>query len=249
MKRILAIAVLTLLASVSALAQSAEKKPDAAMPTTDQILDKFVQASGGKAAIEKITSRTQKGTFDLPAMGASGTVEIYEKAPNKTVAIIDITGFGVIREGFNGTVAWAEDPQQGLREKTGAELAAAKLDSVFHRPLKLKELFPKMTLKGKEKVGEREAYLIEATPAEGSMEKWYFDTQTGLLIRSDSERESPMGKMPVETYLEDYRDVDGVKLPHTIRQSTPAFAVSIKISEVKQNVEIEDAKFNKPAAK
>ena len=101
--------------------------------------------------------------------------------------------------------------------------------------------------KGKQKVGDREAYVIVATPAAGSPEKWYFDTQTGLLIRTDSERESPEGKVPVEAYLEDYKEIDGVKLPFTLRQVLPAFSIIIKISEVKHNVPIEDSKFDKPS--
>ena len=253
MKRIMTVIVLSLALAVAAYAQEAKPKADAkpaeGMPTADQIIEKYVQALGGKAAIEKINSRTTKASFDIPAMGAGGTVEAYEKAPNKNVAIITIPGFGVIREGFDGKVAWAEDPTTGLREKSGLELADAKLEAEFYKPIRLKQLFPTMTVKGKEKVGEREAYVVEGKPAEGSVEKWYFDTQTGLLIRQDAERETPQGKMPTEVYMDDYREVDGVKIPHAIRQTTPMFTINIKNEEVKHNVPVEDAKFNKPAAK
>ena len=227
----------------------ADAKPADGMPTADQIIEKYVQALGGKAAIEKHNSRTSKASFEIAAMGANGSVEIYEKAPNKTIAIITIPGYGVIREAYDGKVAWAEDPTTGIREKSGIELNDAKLEAEFYRPLKLKQLFPTMTVKGKEKVGEREAYVIEAKPTEGSPEKWYFDTQTGLLIRQDAERESPQGKVPTEAYLEDYREVDGVKIPHTTRVSNPSFVINIKTEEIKHNVPVEDAKFAKPAAK
>jgi zinc protease len=256
MKRTLMLIFATLLVAATASAQppqGAQKpadapKADASMPTVDQILDKYVQALGGKAAIEKLTSRMSKGSFDIPAMGASGTAEIYEKAPNKTLAIITIPGFGVIQEGFNGATAWTQDPQSGLREKTGQELADAKLDADFHKPIRIKQLYPKLELKGKEKFGAGEAYIVMATPAEGSVEKWYFDTQSGLLVRADSERESPMGKVPIETYMENYKDVDGVKMAHTVRITNPSFSINITIQEVKQNIPIEDTKFNKPAA-
>jgi len=258
MKRIMTVIFLSLAMGVAAFAQEAKPKAEAkpaeakqadAMPSADQIIEKYVQAMGGKAAIEKLNSRTTKASFEIPAMGASGTVEGYEKAPNKTLAIITIPGFGVIREGFDGKVAWAEDPTSGMREKSGLELTDVKLEAEFHRPIKLKQLFPTMTVKGKEKVGEKEAYVIEAKPAEGSMEKWYFDTQTGLMIRQDAERETPQGKMPTETYLEDYKEVDGVKIPHSVRLTNPMFTISIKTEEIKHNVPVDDAKFVKPAAK
>ncbi len=236
------------------LAQEEPKKAEAAaqpakesvsLPALDQVLDKFIESSGGKAAMEKITSRYVKGTFDIPAMGASGTVEIYAKAPNKSYTVIDVPGFGTIQQGYDGTVAWEDNPMTGARDLTGAELAARKRDVDFYRELRLKQLYPQMAVKGKEKVGEREAYVVEATPPEGKPERMFFDVENGLLIRADAERESPQGTALVETYLEDYRDLDGIKTPFTMRQVNPMFSMTIKFNEVKNNVEIEDSKFSR----
>jgi zinc protease len=225
----------------------ADAKPAAALPTADQILDKFVQAIGGKAAVEKVTSRVSKGTFEIPAMGAGGPIEMYAKAPNKNLVIINIPGFGTVQQGYNGAVAWAQEPTSGLRELSGGELVSAKREAEFYADIKFKEMYPKMTVKGKDKVGDKEVYVIEATPSEGSPAQLYFDTQTGLLLRSDREAETPQGKMHVETYLEDYREVDGIKMPFTVKQVTPAISFTIKVEEVKHNVPVEDTKFNKPS--
>ena len=224
------------------------KAPDAKLPTADQIVDKFVQAIGGKAAYEKLTSRQEKGTFELAAMGVSAPFESYSKAPNKTVFTIDITGFGAVQQGYNGTVGWSSDPQTGLREMTGRELAQIKLGSNFYRDVRLKELYPKMTVKGVEKVGDRDAYVVEATSADGVTEMMAFDTQTGLLLRTEVDTESPQGKAHVISLASDYREVDGVKIPFTLVQKTPQFEFTIKLNAVKHNVAIDDAKFNKPAA-
>ena len=78
------------------------------------------------------------------------------------------------------------------------------------------------------------------------MEKWYFDADSGLLVRVDIERENPQGKVPVEVYLDDYREVDGVKLPFSLRQVTPAFSVNLTAEEIKHGVSVDDAKFKKP---
>lgn len=257
MKRTLMITSLCVIATLTAFAQGTPQKPDTkapgaakadAMPSVDQILDKYVQALGGKAAIEKLTSTVVTGTFELPAMSMSGPLEIYSKAPNKNATIIDLSGFGLIKSGFNGTIGWSQDPQSGLRELTGAELADARRDAEFYREIKLKQLYPKMTLVGKEKVGERDVYVIEATPADGKPEKMYFDAQTGLLLRLDADRESPQGAAHIETYFEDYKETGGVKTPFTIKIVRPEISFTLKTTEVKQNVPIDDAKFNKPAA-
>ncbi len=257
MKKTLIVILLVALATISAFAQEAkqdtgmkqagaQKATDTA-PTVDQILNKYVEALGGKAAIEKYTSRVTKGSFEIAAYGASGTVEIYEKAPDKNLAVIDVSGYGTIQEGYDGKTAWAQDPQSGLREKEGEELASTKIDSQLFKNLRLKELYPKMEFKGKEKFGEREVYIVEATPEGASPEKWYFDTQTGLLVRADSVRITPQGTANIHAYMSDYRDVDGIKIPFSMKQSTPSFDIDIKVEEVKHNVPIDDAKFTKPS--
>ena len=251
MKRTLTSLILSSCIAVAAFAQAGPPKASdtmTALPSTDQILDKYVQALGGKAALEKITSTASKGTFEIAAVGASGSAEIWEKAPNKTALRLDIPGFGLVLDGFNGTVGWSQDPQSGLREKTGVELAAARRDADFYKPLKLKLLFPKITVKGKEKLGDKDAYVLVATPAEGAPETWYFDAESGLLARLDLDRETPQGKMAVQVFQEDYKDVGGIKVPHTVRQVTSAFTIVIKLDDVKQNVAVDDTKFNKPAA-
>jgi zinc protease len=207
-----------------------------------------VQASGGKAAYEKLTSRVEKGTFEIPAMGVGGPIEINSKLPNKNLVTVTFEGMGVYQEGFTGTVGWSLDPSGEIREKSGAELATAKRNADFYGPIHMKERFPKMEVKSKQKVGDKEAYVVVATPTEGSPETLYFDAQTGLIIRQEMDVESPQGKMHADIYLEDYREVDGVKVPFTVKQNSDAISFVIKLTEVKHNVPIEDAKFNKPAS-
>lgn len=254
MKKLVLMLAFALMASLTVVAQEKkadapkpDAKPAAALPSVDEILDKYVKASGGKEAIQKLTSRTSKGTFEIEAMGMSGGFQSFAKAPNKSTTIVEIPGFGTVQDVFDGTKAWDSNPQTGLRELAGEELAAKKRDADFYQTINMKTHYPKMTVKGKEKVGTAEAYLVEATPAEGSPEKLYFDVTTGLLIRTDVERDSGQGKMAVEAYMSDYKMVDGVNIPHTLKQVTPMFSMTIKMTEIKHNVPVEDAKFNKPA--
>jgi hypothetical protein len=263
MKRITLILAFAMLASITSAAQDKPKtdaqktdapaKTEAAakaepLPTIDEILGKYVQAVGGKESIEKITSRAMKGSFNLESLGVSDApFEVVAKAPNKSSMKIDIGGFGVVSRVFDGSAGWSSDPMSGLREMTGAELAQMKRSSDFYQELNFKTHYAKLEVKGKEKVGAYETYLVEATPKEGSVDKFYFDINTGLLVRQDGETEGPQGKVLMETYMDDYKVVDGVKIPHTLKQVNPAMTMVIKITEVKSNVEIEEAKFAKPA--
>lgn len=249
MKRFLYVTTLTLALAGSVFAQQKpEAKPAEATPTVDQVLDKFVQAIGGKAAVEKLNSRIAKGTFEIPSMGVSGTTEMFAKAPGKNSTVVDMPGFGTFKQAFDGKTGWSQDPMNGLRDMSAMELAAAKIDEDFYRDIRMKELYPKIEIKGKAKVGERDAYLLEAPGPAGSPDKFYFDAQSGLLLKTEGERDSPQGKAMLETFLEDYKEIDGVKLSFTIRINNPAISFTIKLSEVKHNVPVDDSKFVKPAA-
>lgn len=216
------------------------------LPTVDQVLDKYVEALGGKTALEKSTSRVAKGNFELPEMGATGTLTIYAKAPNKTAVVVDVPGFGAVKQGFDGTVAWEDNPQAGLTEKSGAALATAKRDATYQRELQLKSLYKQWEVKGKQKIGDQDCYQLVATPDQGAVETWYFDATTGLLARVDAERESVQGTTMIQASFKDYRDVEGVKMPFRIEQAMPGMTIITKLEEVKQNVEIPDTQFAKP---
>lgn len=233
------------------LAQTATKPGDAAsktIPSVDQILTKYVEASGGRAAWEKLSSRVSKGTVEVPAMNLSGMVEMWEKAPNRLLVAVTVSG-AIFAQGFDGTIGWSEDPQSGLHEQTGAELAETKREADFYHPLNLRKLYSKLAVSGTEKIGDRSAYLVEATPPEGGEpDKIYFDEETGVIDRAVTQHHNPDGTVePFQEDFENYRVVDGVKIPFTIHQSNSQAAFTIEISEVRHNVEIDDAKFSRPA--
>lgn len=237
--------------SVPALGQNlwqqapASAKQDAPLPSLEQILDRYMAAVGGREAIEKVSSRVMKGS----RVGADGVLvpeEVYAKAPDKLLVITSYPRF-VSHTGFNGTQGWAKS-NQGVRALGDEMLAQLKLEAEFYKETRLKEIYSKMAVLGRAMVGEREAYLVEAMPAVGgNPEKLYFDVQTGLLLRKYSESKIVLGRFPTQTDYEDYREVDGVKLPFTIRWAIPGRVWGRKITEVKQNVPLDDAQFNPPA--
>jgi zinc protease len=218
------------------------------LPTVDEILKEYAQASGGQAAFDKLTSRVSTGTFEMDQMAGEAKQEIYAKAPNKVLYVTDSPSFGVVQRGFNGTMGWQDTPQTGLADLTGDQLATLKREADFYAPLHMKALFPKMTVKAKENVNGHDAYIVEAIPVEGHPVTLSFDAASGLLVRAQTVAEGPMGTANIDTTLGDYRDVDGVKLPFLIHSDMGQFAFTIKLTDVKHNVPIDDSKFNKPAA-
>lgn len=160
--------------------------------------------------------------------------------------VYDLSGHLISEYGFNGHVGWNLIPDKGFEELTGPLLVAMRRDAEFYRELKLKELFPKITLNSKDTFSGRQVYIIDATPVDGPPQRMYFDAQTGLLLRRDEEVTIPQGSMQFAIYLEDYKEVDGIKLPFTIRRLSSNGGTTLTVTEVKHNIAIDDAKFNPP---
>lgn len=240
MKRLASIVVVGLVVACAALSAQTP-----ALPTVDQVLEKYLAAMGGQAAFDKITTRVARATIEIPDMGITGSMTMTEKAPNKSLVIVEIAQM-TVREGTDGVVAWDENPQTGLREKAGIELAEFKRGSIFNIETKLKTAYPKMTVTGRDTVSGRPAIVIDAAPDQGSPVKIFFDSETGLILKQAGTRETPEGPITFESFYDDYRTVDGIKQPHTLRQVTSRFTSVIRISEMKHNAPVDDAVFKKP---
>ncbi|MEK6407663.1 MAG: c-type cytochrome [Acidobacteriota bacterium] len=248
------------------------------LPTVDQVLGQYYQAIGGQAAARKITTRVIKLSWLRPKLVNGGTpnaamiargetwaMEIYQKAPNKFLAVITSPN-GIIYQGFNGTTGWVKSPQ-GQRDMNSAELARVARQADPLGDFRLKEQYSQMSVTGREKIDDREVYVVEAQPAGAQppgtqatspttgpapgrrTEKLYFDTQSGLLLRRTVLTATALGLDPEQTDFKDYTDVDGVKLPFTIVVSyldDSHLGTTRKYIEVKHNVPIEDVKFEAP---
>lgn len=229
-KQILAVPLLGLTVTFGTVVHCTQRKatPGATQGTSqtstlsvDQVLDRHVEAAGGMAAARKITSLGMEGTFEWPEHGVKGNSKLYFSPPNKRVSYYDSYESGLFfASGFNGQVSWVNVLGTGITvERNAGRIAEIKRDATFLRDFRLKELYPQRKLKGREKVDEREAYVVEATQMDGNRETLYFDVQTGLLMRRDETSTTSQGeKISAQTYYDDYREVNGIKIPCTITQ-------------------------------
>ncbi len=223
----------------------AEAKENAG-PTADQLLDKYVQTAGGAAAIDKVTSRVMKGTIDFA--GKDLPIDIYSKAPDQRISFTHMPE-GDSVTAFNGHEGWLGTPgRPGVREMHGSELDAASIDADLHLATHLKPMFSEMRVEGSEKVGDREAYVVVGQRAGKPPLRLYFDEQSGLLVRLVRFGDTALGLLPTQIDYADYRDANGVKIPYRWTLARPSGRFTIQVSEVKQNIAVDDAKFVKPAA-
>ncbi|MBA2704041.1 MAG: c-type cytochrome [Blastocatellia bacterium] len=223
-----------------------ETKP--AVPTADQILAKYTEALGGSAAIDKLKTRSMKGDW-VTSSGLTWGYEVYQSGPDKIHVVLNTPKQGVFERGFNGSVGW-EKSIHGLRALEGQELAVLRRYPDLFKDIKLKEQFSRLTFGGKDKIGDREVYVLRGMTTDNRRERLYFDTQTGLLVRRVTSSPTMIGLIPEQIDFEDYRNVDGLMVPFTLRISSvdPNISSTRKFTEIKLNVPIDETKFNKPPA-
>ncbi len=237
-----------LLCAVAAVAQQpAARAHEPEPPSPDAVISKYVEALGGKDALERHTSRVLRGTVEIEGLSVLGTIEIFARAPNLVFAEINLPGVALIRQGYDGAVAWEEGPR-GLRILEGEELAEVRRDAEFHAQLKLRELYPTLRVLRREVVGERSAWLLEAVPENGRPQRMWFDTESGLLLQTQSQRQTPEGPVVLTVTQQDYRSADGIMIPRLIHQRSPQVTLIIRFLQVEHGVSIEDVRFGPPKA-
>jgi photosynthetic reaction center cytochrome c subunit len=217
---------------------------EASGPSADQLFDKYLQAVGGTSAVEGITSRVMKGTITFGDRNIP--IDIFSKDPEKRISFTH-TPDGDSVTAFDGHEGWLGFPGRPAREMHGQELDAAAMDADLHFATHLKAMFGKTQVQGIEKVGDRDAFVVIGRRDEKPPLKMYFDQQSGLLVRLVRYAETPVGLLPTQIDYADYREADGVKVPFrwTLARTNGRF--TIQLSEVKENVPVDDAKFAKPA--
>ena len=216
--------------------------------TAAQIMDNFVQASGGKAVSALGKTMIQQGTVSVAGQNIKGKFENYIKRPNLMYTVQELENIGKFESAYDGKIAWSKDPINGFRELKGKELAGVKRQaeddankSEWRKTYKTPEAL------GVRKVEGKDAYAVRLTPiAGGKPAVWYFDPQTRLLVRMDMINEGPQGTVPMELHFSDYRTVSGQKIPFLIRQKAGPAEVTITLTDVKINEPIPDSKFAKP---
>jgi outer membrane lipoprotein-sorting protein len=223
--------------------------------TADEIVEKYLTAVGGREALAKLTSRTMTGTITIatPQGDLSGPVEIYAQAPNKsrTLVKLDLSSFGAgqmtVDQRFDGTAGYVIDTLQGNRDITGGQLENMR-NAVFPSPLlNYKERGATLELTGKEKVGDRDAYVLILKPKAGPAARTFIDAESYLPLRVVTKLDVPQfGEVEQTAEFSDYRAVDGVKVPFAVRATSAVQNSTVAISKVEHNTKLDETMFSKP---
>jgi hypothetical protein len=222
--------------------------PKTDLPKGEAVIAKYVEATGGQAAYEKVHSTIITGRMMMPAQGIEGKVTMYEAEPAKNYTAVDIPGIGLVEDGTDGTIAWEKSALQGARLKTGDEKAfAIRSANAQSKYVNLKKFYKSIETIDVETIDGKPCYKVVQTPTEGKPETSYYDKASGLLVKETGTMASPMGEIPFETELGDYRKEGALLMPHKMTQSFVGQKMLLVIDSTKLNAEIPKDRFDVPA--
>lgn len=222
-----------------------------AAPPLDEVIAKYISATGGQAAIEKITSIVMTGTLVSRANQSAGfTIE------QKGMKYRESTdGPQASTWGFDGTSGWVQGGPLVV-DISGFRLQQAIKLNDLGRPIQLKTRYTNLTsgrptrLPASTPTGAPiDVNLIQGNTADNVTERLYIDASSGLLLRRQIVTRTPLNGSLTETIdYSDYKPVAGVMMPFTIKRTNWNTLDTLTVVDVKPGAQIDDARFAKPKA-
>ena len=229
-KRMAAVAAMAIALAGAPRAQ-AQQAGRLRLPSAREVIEKHIEKTGGREAHSKFKTRVMTGKINLSVMDqtVTGTFARYQSAPNLMYMRLDLGEFGMIETGTDGKVHWELTSMSGARVFSGVEKAIAERDARFYHDLELFDLYEKIEVTGEDTVKGKPCYSLRMTPAIGYADDAYFEKDSGLLAATMTTLPTDIGPLPIWVTFDDYKQVDGLGMPHNL---------NLVIEDVGQEIEI-----------
>ena len=216
----------------------------------EQVLDKYLQAIGGAQKAASLTSFAAKGTFQTYGIPTKYAMDLFAKAPAQRTMIVHNLAGGELIDTCDGHEAWIVQPPQlapvPLLERTGGEIDGARLTAALSFPGQIKKLLTQWRVGPPAVVDDRDLTMLQGTINGKFPVNLYFDDESGLLSRTVTYADSPVGLAPMQVDYADYRELAGVKIAYKMIVTWLDGRSTIQLTEVHANVPVDASKFTRP---
>ncbi len=221
------------------------------LPDGFSLLEKHIEAVGGKEAVKKVERLRMNGTFTITAMGMTGDLLIQLEAPGKMAVVVELPGMGQIDQGTDGEVAWQSTmPGAPAQIVEGEPAEALKDQARFTDEYTPRETYESAVTIGKELFEDQMVYRVETKKKRTeAVSQSLYSVDTGLLLAEMKKSSPDAENFDLVTVMSDYRKVgDLVLMPHKMTASTPQFDQVIEMSAIEINPEFEAGTFDTPGS-
>jgi len=214
----------------------------------ESILDRHVEATGGADAYAKHEYRVSVGTVLHDGVNIISSLSIHESRSTDYRRLFRSESMGDQVDGSTGKVAWIYSDISGNWLMRGPALARALREAPLDSPTIWRKQFERVDYAGPREVDGKTLHAVTLVSRDGVQETRTYDADTGLHIQTECETELEGNSIPTVFTYSDYRTVDGVLLPHTIRQEhTGIPGLVINLDRIVHEQELADSLFEPPA--
>jgi zinc protease len=188
-------------AAVAAFAAPAAAQP---LPAARQVIDRYVEAIGGREAAQRIQSR--RLVYEISAGGMTISMDIKQRRPNLGIVVMS-TPMGEMRSGFDGSTGWSMSPA-GPDILEGTQAEESRIRAAFDADI-LFDVYETVETTERAEYAGKACYKVRMVSAAGSESFRCFDVDTGLMVAVEASQNG----MPVTAVYEEYREFGGLKYP------------------------------------
>ena len=228
--------------------------------TADEIIDNYIENTGGIDAWKNITNMKASGVAQMG--GVDYPFEQTVMTDGRMVVVVDLQGQKFIPQAFDGENVWATNFQTMQAEASDAETS---MNYKKNEAIEFPDPFVNyeangytVKLIGEETVEGTECFKIQLTKnpvmvdgaEEANVVTYYFDKENNVPVMSETALTSGPGKGSiVQTIYSEYLEAGDVYIAHAQSQKfNGQIGQTIKIKEILINGEVDESLFNMPAA-
>ena len=182
--------------------------------TPEEILARHAKAVDPEGKAASIAGMRMTANFEIPAMGMSASLIAVQRRPNQSSVTVGLPGIGEMKQGFDGTTAWASDPMAGPRVLAGLEAAGMADGADFRAMTRPAELFTAMELAGEGEVDGQKCLKVKHTWKSGRITTDCYSTATWLILETQAKQVTAQGEMETVQRFSDFRPEGGIVLAH-----------------------------------
>lgn len=233
-------------ALAAAAAQAVPAPAQEPLPDAAELIDRYVEARGGRDAILAPATVRHRGVVAMPGMGAEGTMEMV-MGDGQMAVTTTLPGMGEMQTGFDGDVGWAVDGMMGPRLMEGAELDAARDMANPLAELRDESLFVVRETMERREMGGEPCWLVRLEWLSGRETLECYHVETGLAVATIETQEGPMGAVEITSYVDEYRERSGVLIPVRVTQEFMGQRMTMEVQEITFN-DVDPSELEPPAA-
>jgi len=214
-------------------------------PSGESLMQRFIERSGGAASFANAKNVSMTGTVEIEGRNIGGSVTVIE-AGEKSYTAMDLPGVGKLEEGFDGENAWQMSAIEGPRILDGDEKRAIQTASSLALMTSWKTIYKSAQTLGEENIDGHAAWKVAMTPNQGKPETFSFDKDSGLLLRISMTLSTPLGEIPTQVTMSDYRPVSGIQTPSTLIQAAMNQNIVMHFERIVYNTTLPPGQFDPP---